>query len=189
MPSGMKPDEMIQYGFKRISPTNLLQPDNHPSHPSRLRGERWVRACLKPQLESCVPEEIAFLFEVARGAMVYGMYFQPLAALTSEQCYRVLEAGARGRCSQLGLLKGKRSKDKGLQDVGFAELLKALTKAGKIPKADLEAWSTMPYLRNRYSHPTAQTIVSLESAVGVLAFTSELLNRLFMNVEESRCKS
>lgn len=120
--------------------------------------------------------------------MVYGMFFQPLAALTSEQCYRVLEAGVRGRCIQLGLLKGKQSKDKGLQKVGFAEILKALTKAGRIPKADLQAWATMPYLRNRYSHPTSQTIMSLESAVEVLAFTSELLNRLFMNVEESRGK-
>ena len=175
----MKPDAQIQYGFKRISLANLLEQDSHPSHPSRLRGDKWVRACLKPQLESCVPEEIAFLFEVARGSMVYGMFFVPLASLAREQCYRVLEAGARMRCIQLGLFEKKRTEDKRLEKVFFKELIEALKKAGGIPKADLEAWTTMPFLRNRYSHPASQTILSLESAVRGVEYTAELLNRLF----------
>ena len=113
----MKPGEVIQYGFKRISSANLLEHDIHLSYPSRLRGEKWVQACLKPQLEPCVPEEIAFLFEVARGSLVCGMFFLPLASLASEQCYRVLETGARKRCVQLGLLEKRRGKDEKLQDV------------------------------------------------------------------------
>ena len=67
MTSASKARDTIGYGFKQISPANLLKEDNHPAHPSGLRGEQWVRACLKPQLKSTVPEEIAFLFEVARG--------------------------------------------------------------------------------------------------------------------------
>lgn len=68
-------------GFKQIRPENLLEPDEHPSYPSRLRGNKWVLTCLKPRLDSNVPVEVAFLFEVARGAMIYGMYFLPLAGL------------------------------------------------------------------------------------------------------------
>ena len=175
----MKWDGTIQYGFKQISRTNFMEPDDHPSFPTRLRGEKWIPACLKPKLEACVPEEIGFLFEVARGSMVYGMFFLPLASLASEQCYRVLEAGARNRCLELGLLAKKRAKDKRLQNVPFSTLLAALTEAGKIPKADLEAWTTMPFLRNRFSHPVSQTILSRKSALGVVASTSGLLNRLF----------
>jgi hypothetical protein len=156
-----------------------LEPDRHLSYPSKLRGDKWVRACLKPQLESCVPEEIAFLFETARGSMVYGLYFLPLASLARERCYRVLEAGVRRRCLQLGLLKTKQAKDKYLRDAGFAEILKALTKTGKIPPPDADAWLAIPFLRNRYSHPTSQSISGLEDAVGTLAYTAELLNRLF----------
>jgi len=175
----MKRGEQIQYGFKRISPANLLKQDSHPSHPSRLRGDKWVRACLKPQLESCVPEEIAFLFEVARGSMVYGMFFVPLASLAREQCYRVLEAGARSRCIQLGLFEKERSKDKRLEKIFFKELIEALKKAGKISKTDSETWNSMLFLRNRFSHATSQTILSLDSAVEGVAYTSKLLNRLF----------
>ena len=173
------PVAAIHYGFKRLTLSNLGIQDTHVSHPSRLRGEKWVRACLKPQLQSSVPEEVAFLFEVARGSMVYGMFFLPLASLASEQCYRVLEAGARRRHADLGLAKGKRLKIKKLPETSFSEILSALAKAGKIPKADMESWTTMPFLRNRFSHPTSQSIHTLQSAVGVLGFTADLLNRLF----------
>lgn len=44
-------------GFKQILLENLLEPDEHPSYPSRLRGDKWVRECLKPQLDSNVPVE------------------------------------------------------------------------------------------------------------------------------------
>lgn len=174
-----KAADKIQYGFKRISPTNLWKHDEHPSYPSRLRGEKWVRACLKPQLESSVPEETAFLFEVARGSMVYGMFFLPLASLAAEQCYRVLEAGARHRCKQLGLLRAKRGKEKVLPETPFADLVTALRQAGKIPDDDWHAWKTLPFLRNQFSHPTSQTIRSRQDTAGQLAYTSELLNRLF----------
>jgi hypothetical protein len=92
---------LTRYGFKRVSPANLLQPDDHRSYPSRLRGEKWVKECLKPELNSTVPENGAFLFEVARGSMIYGLFFLPLAALATEEGFRVLEAGVRHRCKQL----------------------------------------------------------------------------------------
>jgi hypothetical protein len=171
--------DTIQYGFKRISPANLLKEDNHPAYPSGPTHEHWVQACLKPQLESTVPEEIAFLFEVARGSMAYGRFFLPLASLAIEQTYRVLEAAARYRCKQLCLLKPKPGKAKALPVISFAEVVAALQKAGRIPPADLDAWSTIPFSRNRCSHPTSQTILSRRSAAALLAYNCQLLNRLF----------
>lgn len=175
----LKTADKIQYGFKRISTANLLQQDDHLAYPSRLRGEKWLQACLNPQLEPNVPEEIAFLYEVARGSMVYGLFFLPLASLATEQCFRVLEAGARHRCKQLGLLKKQRGKEKVLPDTPFAALVAALQKAGKISTGDLRSWETLPFLRNLFSHPKSQTIRSRKEAARQLAYTAELLNRLF----------
>ena len=166
-------------GFKQITLENLLKPDEHPSYPSRLRGDKWVRECLKPQVDSSVPVEIAFLFEVARGAMIYGMYYLPLAALATEQGFRVLEAGARHRCKQLGLLKKKSAKPNAFPDSPFVDLVAALQKAGKIPKRDFDVWKSMVFVRNRSSHPTSQIIRTRDEAVGQLAYIAELLNRLF----------
>jgi hypothetical protein len=178
MPSPLHAEHPIQYGFKRISLSNLCQPDTHSPYASRPNRDNWLRACLAPQLESSVPEEVAFLFEVARGSMAYAVFFLPLASLAAEQCYRVLEVGARRRCDDLGL-KGNRVKGKKLQDLAFANAVATLTAAEAFQKRDVEAWTTMPFLRNRFSHPKSQTILSLDSALDVLAFTAALLNRLF----------
>jgi len=189
MNSSEKPTDTIGYGFKRLSPANLLKEDNHPAYPSGLRGEQWVRACLKPQLKPTVPEEIAFLFEVARGSMVYGLFFLPLASLAAEQCCRVLEAGARHRCKQLGLIKKSPAKAKALPEIPFAEVVTTLENAGKIPEGDLRAWKTMPFLRNRFSHPASQIIRSRQAAAALMAYHAELLNRLFRRTPLPRPKA
>lgn len=179
MKTPIKNSETIQYGFKRVSWANLVEHDEHPSYRSRLKGEKWVQACLKPQLDSKVPDEIAFLFEVARGSVVYGMFFLPLASLATEQGFRVLEAGARVRCKELGLLKSKIRKTKVLPDESFTDLVAKLKEAGKIGNADCDVWKTMVFLRNRFSHHTSQTIRSRQDAISQLAYIAELLNRLF----------
>jgi hypothetical protein len=171
--------ETIQYGFKRITPGNLREHDDHPSYPSRLRGEKWVRECLKPQLDPGVPEEVAFLFEVARGSMVYGLYFLPLAALATEEGFRVLEAGVRHRCKQLSLGKRKSGKPHAFPDKPYLDLVVALYKAGKIPMDDLHIWKSMVFLRNNFSHRTSASIRARHEAISQLSFIAELLNRLF----------
>jgi hypothetical protein len=170
---------LSRYGFKNISPANLLDHDDHPSHPSRLRGEKWVRECLKPQLDESVPEEVAFLFEVARGSMIYGLFFLPLAALATEEGFRVLEAGARHRCKQLELAKKKSGKANAFPEEAYADLVTALHRAGKIPKEDLDIWQSMVFLRNSSSHRTSAAIRTRQEAIKQLAYIAELLNRLF----------
>jgi hypothetical protein len=170
----------VKYPFKRISLANVLELDDQPSHLFRRPNkQKWVEACNKPKLESCVPQEIAFLYETTRGAMVYGMFFQPIASLAAEQCYRVLEAGARQLCDRLGLLPRKSGKGKDLPQFSFADTFVALDKAGKIPEQDRDPWKRIQFLRNRYSHPKSQIIQSDGSPQRTLAYTAELLNRLF----------
>lgn len=169
----------IQYGFKKISPANLLEHDDHAGHPSRLRGEKWIRECQKPQLNPSVPEEVAFLFEVARGSMIYGQFFLPLVALATEESFRVLEAGVRHRCEQLGLAKRKSSKPTAFSDKPYTELVDALHKAGEIPKNDLETWQSMIFLRNTFSHRTSAVIRARHDGISQLGYVAELLNRLF----------
>lgn len=68
------------FGFKRITAENWQEPDV-----PRLFGlttpNAWIEAHLQPQLSPNVPQEIASLFEVARGAMIYGWFFYPLITL------------------------------------------------------------------------------------------------------------
>lgn len=137
-----------------------------------------MRECLKPQLSPSVPEEIAFLFEVARGAMIYGLFFLPLAAFATEEGFRVLEAGVGHRCKQLGLVK-KSGKANAFPDKPYLELVTALHKAGKIPKSDLDIWKSMVFLRNNFSHRTSASIRARHEAIAQLAYAAELLNRLF----------
>src|SRR5258708_6154164 len=63
----------------------------------------WVSYFLRPVPSDAVPDNVAALLDVARGAMIYGLLFYPLVTLGSEQCYRVLESAIRLRCEQLGL--------------------------------------------------------------------------------------
>ena len=61
----------------------------------------------------------------------------------------------------------------------FAKAVTALRQAGKIHDSDMDCWQTMPFLRNNVSHPKSQSIWSRDTAAGQLAYTSELINRLF----------
>jgi hypothetical protein len=177
-PKSKSANALSKYGFKQVTPANLFEEDNHPAHPSSLRGEKWVKECLKPELDPSVPEDVAFLFEMARGSMIYGIYFLPLAALATEEGFRVLEAGVRYRCKQLGIAK-KKGKPNSFPSEAYADLVKALHKVGTIPKGDLDTWSAMVGLRNNFSHRTSATIRRRHEAVSQLSYIAELLNRLF----------
>ncbi len=175
----MMPDDSIQYGFKRISPANWKEMDEIIQFPSPVTDEIWVRACLKPQLESSVPENIAALFEVVRGSMVYGWFFYPLITLATEQCHRVVEAGARLRCEQLGLATKRVGKDGKSLDMKFADIVQSLVNAGAISRSDQPRWNSVRKLRNRSSHPARQTILSPGMALSIVEIAATFLNRLF----------
>jgi len=135
----MKTATSLHYGFKRISVASWQEPDL-PNTFFGYVSDSWVEAHLKHQLGSQVPADLAALFEVARGAMIYSWFFYPLATLGTEQCSRVLEAGVRIRCKNLGVpvirmdKKGQPIRNKKGQeiDTSYSDNLAELIKRGVI---------------------------------------------------------
>jgi hypothetical protein len=107
-------------GFKRLTAENWSDPDPVNRHfarispiagPVSMEGGDWAREFLAVSVADHVPKEVADLFAVARGAMLYGWFFYPLFRIGEEQLFRLLEtpresdtpnseAGRRGRASR-----------------------------------------------------------------------------------------
>jgi hypothetical protein len=175
----MKTGKSNNYGFKKITVSNWKWADEILQWPYIVPEEVWVTACLKPELDAAVPEEIHEIFEVARGSLIYGWFFYPLITLAAEQTHRVLEAGARERCRQLGLLTNTRTRSGIAREKSFSEIIANLATSKVLTKTDLVRWQAARRLRNAASHPARQSILSTDMAISCLKSTVELLNRLF----------
>ena len=139
----------------------------------------WLDYFLRPVLNECVPNEIAALLEVARSALIYGIFFYPLVTLGSEQCYRILEAGVRLRCDQLAIPTKTVTKSGRERPTRFDENLDALLASGCVLQASREQWDAVRRLRNSASHPSSQMILDPGQAQGQLELTVNFLNDLF----------
>jgi len=170
---------MVKFGFKEITPSNWLEPEgvlkgfvrmslDGQFHP--ITGEEYLRDILSPQLLSSVPRDVQALFEVARGAMVYGYFFYPLYTLAAQQLFRVAEAAITHKCKALGAPKSCNTFQKGV---------KWLVGNGGIPKSELCRWDAVRKLRNAASHPRRQSIFMPGNAIGMLEGIAEQINALF----------
>lgn len=84
-------------GFKKLSRENWRVADPVWGlfyHPEAVADplDPLVADFLAVHLDCNVPLQIAQMFEVARGALVYGVMFYPLMTLGSEQICRVADA-------------------------------------------------------------------------------------------------
>lgn len=140
---------------------------------------KWREAFLSIRLDPGIPGDIARMFEAARGGMLYGYFFQPLLAMGVEQCYRVLESGARARCAQAGLPVSCADSQGKPHPLSFAHNLRALAKLDLIADADLLLWRQAPELRDWVAAPEHQAALTLEHGVTALARAAELLGKLF----------
>lgn len=182
----MGPPAQDSLGFKRSTIANWQDRDM-PIGFSALTPDSWVEHNQQPQLGSNVPTDIAVLFEVARGAMVYGWFFNPLITLAMEQCSRVLEAGVKACCLEHRIptqrldKKGSplRTKSGRPIDTSYSENIAMLVKAELIPASDTDLWNMARDLRNLFSHPERQMIFPPGVTLGMLQTTSVRLNELF----------
>jgi hypothetical protein len=109
---------MSKFGFKKITPSNWLDPDKvlrgfvkmSSTGAQPLTADDYLRHILSPELIESVPKDVRALFEVARGAMIYGYFFYPLFTLAAEQLFRVSEAAVSHKCKALGAPKSKRKR-------------------------------------------------------------------------------
>ncbi|MDP2832310.1 MAG: hypothetical protein Q8Q28_03250 [Pseudomonadota bacterium] len=142
-------------------------------------AREWREAFLSIRLDPAVHGEVARMFEAARGGMLYGYFFQPLMAMGVEQCYRVLERGARARCVQAGLPVDCADSQGKQHPLSFGHNLRALAKLGLIADSDLKRWQQARELRDWGAAPEHQATITLDHGVTALSRAAELLGRLF----------
>lgn len=171
---------MTKYGFKEITPSNWLKPDDElrgfvklsPNGKITLSGQDYLSYILKPNLHKSVPSDVQALFEVARGAMAYGYFFYPLFTLAMEQLFRVAEAAVAHKCSAL---KAQKSIKK------FEKRIDWLVNESIIPQTESALWHTVRHLRNMASHPEKQSILTPVYTLGILERIASQINSLFNN--------
>jgi hypothetical protein len=164
--------------MKVIDRDNWLQVDAG-GHGRSADARKWREAFLAIRLDPAVNPDIARMFEAARGGMLYGYFFQPLMAMGVEQCYRVLENGARARCTEAGLPVNCVDSQGKQHPLSFGHNLRALVKIGLIPEPDLKHWQQAREMRDWVIAPEHQTVLTLDHGVTALTRAAELLGQLF----------
>ncbi|MCC8996647.1 MAG: hypothetical protein LM517_06275 [Nitrosomonas sp.] len=130
----------------------------------------WAILILEPKLSETVPLEIHKLFEVARGAMLYGYFFYPLFTLAFEQLLRVAEAAISEKCRQITTNKiGNNFKNK----------VDYLNKNQFFSDEEYTKWQSLRNLRNIASHPNEQTILPPGITIECISNISGLINSLY----------
>jgi hypothetical protein len=158
---------MTRFGFKEITSKNLQEPDSIST--AMLTNNDWLCEMLKPRLVESTPQDVQKLFEVSRGAMIYGYYFYPLYTLAAEQLFRVVETAVTRKCEELGFSKKKYFKNK----------IDTLVKENIIPQKESKQWHAIRDLRNIASHPKSQSIIPPGNAIGMLKNIAKKINFLF----------
>lgn len=170
--------EADERGYKPITIQNLVEPDITQVF-NRGGTEGWVSIFHEVKLSDKVPSKIVGLFEVARGAMIYGWFYYPLLTLATEQCYRIVESAVRIKCEEIGV-KTKRKISNGDEvPVSFFKLQDALFSQGVLEQKEGVKWEALRELRNWASHPESQAIMTPGNALDTLRITADQLHDLF----------
>jgi len=169
-------------GFKNLTVENWLEPDRISSSFVRISpddgqahaisGNDYVRSILKPRLIEGVPTDVRALFEVARGALVYGYFFYPLYTLAAEQLFRVMKTAATLKCDIIGAPRNV---------TNFKQKIEYLCRKEVISEQQKARWHAARELRNIASHPQRQSIYPPGQAVGILERVAGQVNSLFSN--------
>lgn len=174
--------------MKHLNRANWLEPDLHEG-PEPLDAEAWRDTYLAIRLDPRVPEEIAAMFEAARACMIYGSFYTPLVTLGVEHCYRLLEAAARARCSQLGLPVVIRDRQGKERPLSFQHNLRQLIGRDVIPETDVKLWMQAGELRDWAALPEHHDSVGPDHAVTALTRAAGMLGRLFTSTPAGETKT
>jgi hypothetical protein len=139
-----------------------------------ITADEWAERLLAIELSDQVPDTIHELFEVARGAMLYGSLYYPLFTLGLEQAFRLAEAAARLKAKSLGIATAHKGKPR-----KYYDLLQDLAARGVMTTKEEVEWSFLRKFRNLTSHPEQQMILSPPYALNMLHRIADTINRLF----------
>jgi hypothetical protein len=158
----LTPDPAI-LAFGKVSPdTGEASPMSH---------EEWAQIFIAFELSKDVPAKLVQMFEVAKGAMLYGYFVYPLFALGLEQVYRVADEATGAKCEMIGIPANKRKT--------FEKKIESLVSAGILTATEADEWHGVRKLRNSASHASQQTIITPAMAAMMLDFLIEKINALF----------
>lgn len=135
----------------------------------------WLRIVFSPQIIDAVPEDIRKLFEVARGAMLYGYFYYPLFALGRDQLHRVADVALSTKYLAAG---GEEKTKKG----GFHTLkhkINWLHSKGHLNDDACNEWEWVRDVRNEGTHRDFAGTYPPGPAVDALEETADRINRLF----------
>lgn len=173
-----------ELGIKRLSVANWLKPD--PTLPPYVRycraratqeemgAGQWAEAFLAYRLGEHVPRELRRLFEVARGAMLYGFFFYPLYTVGLERLYQPREAAVARRYRDASGPARLPSGD----TARYVDMIDWLAQHGLIQRSRVNCWQRARQLRNVFAHPHDQ-MIQLPVEGRALASVVEDLNLLF----------
>lgn len=174
-------------GIKRLTLENWTEPDPTNNNFARyspflermvaMDSGDWARLFLGFELEDHVPVEIRDLFEVARGAILYGWFFYPMFQLGQDQLFRVSETAARRRSNMLGEKDDRRS---------FFKCIEFLVKEGAIASEDRRRWEAARERRNSSSHPERTDLLPPGAIASMVDTTATDINDLFRAVAQLR---
>lgn len=148
-----------EFGHKKLTTSNWLQPDPVSSvfvrvipaegRAEKLSADDWAKAFLSLHLSTKVPGEVRALFNVARGACLYGYFYYPMYTLGMEQMYRVGEAAITHKCGELELPT----------KASLARKIQRLVALNVLNEREAEGWGILRRLRNWASHPQQPSVV------------------------------
>ena len=170
---------MANLGHKKIDAKNWNEPDlPSTAFPKEIKdgkiihwtGEELAEEIMKYKLSENTPEDLRKIFEVTKGAMVYGYYFYPLYTLAHEQLFRVLDASTVFKCRDM-------KPDKDLKN--FNNRIEYLCKVQVIKEKEKERWHAIRRLRNSRSHPDYQMILGPSNALESLKLITDMINGLY----------
>ena len=167
---------MWKFNFKELGSDNWLLPDETTRHFVGMKNaDEYVKDVLGAKLSESVPKDIQALFEIARGATLYGYLFYPFFALAAGQLFGVAEAALVHKRDQLGMPKNKKR---------FVDRIEYLEQQGVFSHDKADHWHTIRRLRNSETHVSSQSIIPPGHGIGLLYGLAEDINKLFENSEK-----
>ena len=172
------------HGIKRLAYDNILAPEIAaflfipggglstlgPEVPSEEAVRERVEMFTSVTLPTTVPETVWRMFEIAKGAMCYGMWFYPLFTLGEDHLSRLFEWMVVDRYEALSKKKGS----------NLHAMVEWLIKHKCFPE-DLDVrWRAMYKIRNIVSHPEIQHLTHPHQALRHLRQMHDLVAHFYL---------
>jgi hypothetical protein len=159
--------------FLTPDPTNLIfsKVNTATGEVLPMPPEEWAQIFLAFELSKGVPSQLVNLFEVAKGAMLYGYFFYPLYTFGLEQVYRVADEAIVVKCETIKASAKDRKT--------FETRINCLVRAGVLTAKGAGEWHIIRKIRNEASHAREQTVLPPGATALVLNHLVEKINALF----------